>query len=646
MRKVIALFAFLLVILGSFAVSKADEGMWLLSNLPVKELQSKYNFTPTAQWVETVQLSSARLPNCSASFVSSNGLVMTNGHCAEEAVQALSTPQNNFYEKGFYAKTLADERKTGLNLKVLVSVEARGAQKPGLICEEVVLYQGGQYNSYCYKVYDDVRLVFATEKNAWFFGGDADNFEYPRFTLDVSFLRAYENDKPASTPNHFRWSKSGAKEGELIFVSGHPGSTKRLLTPEALVTERDTKVPFLLDMFRRREITTQQFMLRSRENERIAKSDLFSWQNARKLYVGKIRGLHDPRLMDGKLDFANKVLSDNSIDPAIQQKFREGRDMVADTQKAIRDLYPAVVFLLSGQAFDSRLFGYAQSIVSGDKEMAKAVLEARAGEPSLNLEYEEAKLADSITHFVEVLGVDDLTVQDLLFRYHRRPSDVARLFVQGTKLSDINQHTLIVQELAVSGTFPTGDLMVGLAQLVQRASADYANEWRAALIKERQGYAKISEALFAIYGTSVYPDATFTLRLSFGTVSGYAENGKQLNSFTTLGEAFDHAVEFGNSGDHQLPDSWVKSTKLLKLTTPLNFVSNLDITGGNSGSPVFNKDLEIVGIVFDSNIQGLVSDYDFKYDQRARSISVHSAGILEVLAKIYGANRLVRELTR
>lgn len=643
MRKTGLFVAIMALAVNLGILVNADEGMWLLSNLPVKELQSKYNFTPTAKWVETVQLSSARLPNCSSSFVSSDGLVMTNGHCAEEAVQALSTPHNNFYEKGFYATTLADERKTGLDLKVLVSVEARGIQKPGLVCEEVVLYQGGLYNNYCYKVYNDVRLVFATEKNAWFFGGDADNFEFPRYTLDVAFLRAYENDKPADTPNHFRWSKSGAQEGELIFVSGHPGSTKRLLTSEALVTERDVKAPFLLDLFRRREITTQQFMLRSRENERIAKSDLFSWQNARKLYVGKIRGLQDPKLMEARRSLEEKILRNNSIDPGVRQKFSEGRDLVADAQKTIRDLYPAIVLFSSGQGFDSRLFGYAQSITSGNKDMAKAVLGARGDEPPLNLEYEEAKLRDSLTHFFEVFGLDQPAVKPIIF--NNGPAEIARKLVNETKISDISEHRKMMQ-WSGADIQRSDDEMIKFALFVDIESQSYRKEWSAAVAKERQGYAKISEALFAIYGTSVYPDATFTLRLSFGTVSGYDENGSPVKPFTTLGEAFSHAAEFGNSGDHQLPDSWLKNRKRLNSATPLNFVSNLDITGGNSGSPVFNKDLEIVGIVFDSNIQGLVSDYDFKYDLKARSISVHSAGIIELLNKVYKADRLVKELTR
>ena len=620
----------------------ADEGMWLLSNLPLNEL-------PSDQWTEQVQKSSARLPNCSASLVSSDGLIMTNGHCAQEAVQALSTPQNNLYENGFYARTLLAEKKTSLNLKVLISVEDRGVQKQGLVCEEVILYQGGQYNNYCYKVYDDIRLVFSSEKNTWFFGGDADNFEYPRFAMDVAFLRAYENDKPAQTSNHFKWSKSGASEDELIFVSGHPGSTERMLTSAALETERDIKAPFILDLIRRREITTQQFMLRGKEQTRIAKSDLFSWQNGRKLYTGKIRGLQDLDLTDSKKIYEKKVTDDAKNKPHLTKKLEDGRLMVADAQTAIREIYSKVVLLLARHGFDSRLFKYAQSLVSGNQQFAESVLEERNNEPPLNLEYEEAKLRDSLTHFTEVFGVNNLATQDLLMRYHERPSDVASLLISSTRLADFNEHKLIVQEFIKSGSLPfgNGDLIVGLVRDIQvKHAPQYEKAWHDALEKERQGYAKISEVLFELYGTDIYPDATFTLRLSFGTVSGYEENGRQIAPFTTIGQAFAHSAEFDNTGDHQLPLSWYKARRLLRSATPLNFTSNLDITGGNSGSPVFNKELEIVGLVFDGNIHSLVSDYDYNYSPKSRAISVHSSGILEMLQKVYKADRLVKELTR
>lgn len=596
-------FSILVLILGKVLLY-ADEGMWLLNNLPLKYLQEKYGFTPTPDWVDKVQKSSARLPNCSSSFVSGDGLLMTNWHCAEEAVQGLSTAQNNLYEKGFYAPTYAQELKTGLNVKVLMKVYnvRRGAQTdPDLKCEEVPLYLGAFTETYCYKVYDDVRLVLALERNVGFFGGDADNFEYPRYTLDVAFLRAYENGKPAKTPNHFKWSKSGPNPNELIFVSGHPGSTKRLMTSDALRTERDLRVPFLLDLFRRREMTLQQYMLQGKEQKRIAVSDLFGWQNSRKLYVGKIRGLQDLHMMESKLAFERKVKSEAS--PADLADWDTGERMIREAQQSINVHFKKTMLVGRGLGFDSQIFS----------------VDDRSG---LNLEYEEYKLRDSLTHLVEVLGAEDLFVLGMLRNFGSSPSEIAHGLVNDELFTD-----KFVQYVRAEGT--------SLVQAMTNASD-----------REKQGYAMISKVLFKLYGTDVYPDATFTLRLAYGEMSGYSVNGKDFSPFTTIGEAYRHSLEFDRAGDYKLPYRWWLRRKFVNQRTPLNFVSDLDITGGNSGSPVFNKNLEIVGLVFDGNAESLTSDYDFNFNQGNRAISVHSAGILEMLSKVYRAHALVRELTR
>ncbi|OGN08118.1 MAG: hypothetical protein A3J46_06240 [Candidatus Yanofskybacteria bacterium RIFCSPHIGHO2_02_FULL_41_11] len=634
-----------LVVVGFVFVS-ADEGMWLLNNLPLKQLKDRYNFTPSSEWVEHVQKSSARLPNCSTSFVSPEGLLMTNWHCSEEAVKALSTLQKNYYEDGFYAKTFAEELKTNLNVRVLMSIEDRGVQKPGLLCEEVVLYLGGQYRSYCYKVYEDIRLVFMPERNVGFFGGDADNFEYPRYTLDVSFLRAYEGGKPARVEHYFKWSKSGAKDGELIFVSGHPGSTKRMLTYEALKTERDIKVPFLLDLFRRRELTTHQFMLRGNKQERIGESDLFGWQNVRKLYVGKIRGLQDSSLLYEKETFENRLDDSSRNDPILHSKLTAALALIEDSQNAMREIYSKYMLLVRGFGFDSRLFEYAMSLVVQNPSFAEEVFKRRLVDIPIDLEYEEAKLRDSLTHLVEVFGRDNDFVSSLFYYFGSGPVDAAHDLVNFTFISDLEQHRKMIK----SGPSPvqqSQDHMIYLANLLM------SSDERKSLIEkmkeisdgERQGYAGLSDVLFKLYGTDRYPDATFTLRLAFGTVKPvYNEKSTTTLPWTIIGEAYKHASDFGDSGDYKLPGRWYKKKSSVNLSVPLNFVSTLDITGGNSGSPVLNSNLEIVGIVFDSNIEGLVSDYDYGYSSRSRAISVHSAGIVELLSKVYGANRLIREL--
>lgn len=674
MKRFASVVVFAIAFLTIIIPTKADEGMWTLNNIPKELIKQKYNFDVTDEWLGHVQRSSARLPNCSSSFVSNDGLVFTNGHCVEGSVQALSTPQNNLYEKGFYAPTYAQELKTDRNLRVLMAavdvtkevneatakaggtvaarqsaiafIQRSASQAFDLTCEVVVLYQGGQYQNYCYKTYNDVRLVFASEKNVWFMGGDADNFEYPRYAMDVAFLRAYENGKPVKTPEHFTWSKAGANENELIFVSGHPGRTARLLTSEALKTERDVRVPFLLDLFRRREITLQQFMLRGKEQHRLAESDLFSRQNSRKLYVGKIRGLQDAKLVLSKVNLEKKAFADLQSKPGMANNFANGLIMVSEVQPAIRKDYARTMLLSRGLAFDTELYGYAQNLLSGNPGAAQKALEARLQAPPIDLEYETAKLTDSLTHLVEVFGAEDADVKEIM-KWYVSPSDAAYQIVHDSRLSNTDEHRQLVQGGAQAiEDASSADSMLRLAKYVKAQSAKYAKAFNDVFEQERRGYALISDALFAGFGTAMYPDATFTLRLSYGTISGYTHEGATIPLFTTIGGVYKHSAEFGNKGDYKLPAKWLSWKQAVNLKTKLDFVSDLDITGGNSGSPVFNTKREIVGIVFDSNIQGLASDYDYNYASKARAVAVHSSGILEILKKIYHANPLVRELTR
>jgi len=623
--------------------SYADEGMWLLNNLPLEQLKNKYDFVSTSVWVERVQKSSARLPNCSTSFVSEDGLLMTNWHCSEEAVKELSTPENNYYENGFYAPTPSQELKTNLNVRVLMSVtditkEVNNTamfsriSPVGMTCEVVILYQGGQYHSYCYKIYNDIRLVFMPEQRVGFFGGDADNFEYPRYTLDVSFLRAYEDGKPVKTPDHFTWSKTGAKEGELMFVSGHPGSTERLLTLSALETERDVRAPFLLDVFRRRELTTKQFMLRGRAEALVVESDLFSWQNARKLYAGKIKGLQDPKLFRDKKLFEADLLDKANGDPVLTNQITEGMNLISEAQKEIRPIYSQLMMTARGLGFDSDLFGlvFESLNLGSNQQNIQSVIEYRNSLSETSLRYEEAKLVDSLGHLVEVFGADSQLVRSVLSD-DMSPARAAHQFIYDSFEMEPDVATNPLLSAAVAVVAESYGLQAQYVQAVKR---------------EQEGYARLSDAMFKLLGTGVYPDATFTLRLSFGTMSGYSENGKTILPWTTIGDAYRHSADFDNAGDWKLPNKWQKRKSSVNLKTPLNFVSNLDITGGNSGSPVFNRDLEIVGIVFDSNIHGLVSDYDYDYSPQARAVAVHSAGILELLGNVYQADQLVQELIR
>ncbi len=638
--------------------SLADEGMWLLNNLPLQQLKDKYGFVPTKDWAENIQLSAVRLPNCSASFVSPDGLVMTNWHCAEEAVQKLSTASNNLYRDGFSASDKAHELKTELTLINLISVEdvtkeiettvsqdtssnlvgarraavsgviADRSTKSGLKCEAVTLYQGGQLQVYCYKVYDDVRLVFVPEAAVGFFGGDADNFEYPRHNLDISFLRAYEGGLPARTSHYFKWSKTGAADGELVFAAGHPGSTQRLLTSSALMTMRDVKVPFILDLFRRREIAIQQFALRGAEEKRTSESDLFSVQNVRKLYTGKLKGLQDPKLIKNKMGFEAELLNKASGNLQLKQQIIDSIDEIGEAQEEIRRIYPKMMMIMGTYGFDSPFFEYMVGFVaSGDVKHVQAALDHRKSLSKEALRYEEAKLINSLTHLVEFYGADNLFVLEIL--QGMGPADLARKIVYDSFVSQSNSNDPLDR--------------IALAFLTEADTLQ--DQYTAVTEKERQGYAKLSDVIFKLFGTDVYPDATFTLRLAFGTVDGYVEAGQPITPRTTIGEAYEKANLHGGVEPWHLPLRWQSAKNKVNLKTPFDFVSTLDITGGNSGSPVFNRNLEIVGLIFDGNIHSLASDYDYNYSPLNRAVAVHSAGIIEALRVIYGATNLVKELS-
>jgi hypothetical protein len=675
--------------------TKADEGMWLFNNPPLKVLQDKYHFQPTAEWLEHVQKSSVRFDNGgSGSFVSPDGLVMTNHHVGADCLGKISTKDKNYLETGFEAKSNTDEPKCeDLELNVLMSIEdvtarvagavqpsmdsasaekARRAEinniekeshdKTGLRSDVVTLYNGGLYHLYRYKQYTDVRLVFAPQKAIAFFGGDPDNFEYPRYDLDICFFRAYENDKPVHVDNYLKWSESGAKEGELIFVSGHPGRTERADTMAHIFYQRDYAVPGTLNLLRRREVLLQNYSSRSAENARRAEDELFGIQNSRKAYLGILAGLQDPAILEKKRD-AEKELRDAVMkDPKLSQAYGDGWDQVGATIKTlikIRDEYN--VFGIGpqrrAQAFNSRLFTIAIQLVRLAQETAKPNSErlreySEAGLDSLKLElfsdapvYEDmetVQLADSMGLMAEVIGEENGTVQKVLAG--KSPRDRAAELVHGTTLRDVAVRKRLA-EGGLKAIQESNDPMIQLARLIDPESRRIRQAYEQQVDEPlRQAYGKIANARFAVYGSSVYPDATFTLRLAFGEAKGYTEEGEKIPWSTTLGGTYEHAAAHNNKDPFELPKIWNERKAQLNLSTPFNFVSTADIIGGNSGSPVLNRQGELVGIIFDGDIESLILDYIYT-DQTARAVAVHSAGILEALRKIYTANRLVAELT-
>ncbi len=672
------------------AEAPADEGMWLFNNPPEKLLKEKYNFAPGQDWYTHLQRSSVRFNSGgSGSFVSADGLVLTNHHVGADCLQKLSTKERDLFAQGFYARTLAEEvRCVDLELNVLQNIEdvtdrINAAVKPGMRAGEanqarraamntvekesldktglrsdvVTLYHGGMYHLHRFKKYTDVRLVFAPEKDIAFFGGDPDNFEYPRYDLDVCFFRVYEDGKPAQIEHYLKWSAKGAGDGELVFVSGHPGRTDRLDTMTHIEFLRDRVFPYRLQRLFRAEVILAAYSAESRENARRAQDDLFGVQNSRKARLGMLAGLQDPAIMD------RKRADEEKLRQAIHGKGSRLKEPIGDPWAdvaAVLKIWDGIYYdwdlLEQGSAFGTRLFGIARTLVRLADESARPNAERLREYRESNLEslkfelfseapiyddLETIMLADSLTRLVEMKRPDDPLVMDVLAG--KSPRDRAAELIGGTKLKDV----AFRKELA--GQKPEAlrqskDPMIQLAVLVDGPARDLRKTYEEQVEEPmRQAYAKLANARFAIYGTDLYPDATFTLRLAFGLVKGYTEQGRQIPPWTTFAGLYERAQEQGNQPPFVLPERWLKQKKRLDLSTPFNFVSTADIIGGNSGSPVVNRNGEFVGIIFDGNIQSLVLDFIYT-EKEARAVSVHSASIIEALRKVYRANRLADEL--
>ena len=668
----------------------ADEGMWLFNNPPRQQLKERYGFEPTDEWLSHVQQSAVRFNSGgSGSFVSSTGLVMTNHHVGADALQKFSTADHDYIATGFHARSRDQEIKcVDLELNVLKNIEdvtarVNAAVKPGASSAEaekarravmntiekesldktgmrsdvVTLYQGGEYHLYRYKKYTDVRLVFAPEKDIAFFGGDPDNFEYPRYDLDICFFRVYENGEPAKVEHYLKWSAAGADDGELIFVAGHPGKTSRLNTVAHLEFIRDKVLPTSLNVLRRREVLLKNFSDRSLENARRAQDDYFSYQNSRKARLSGLAGLQDPAIMNAKRK------SEQALQDSLVASSGEERSVVGDVEKALarwKEIYAEYYLFETGQAFNSELFRIARTLVRLEAESKKPNSDRLREYRESNLEslkqelfseapiyddFETVKLADSLGMLLEWLGTDHPLSRASLAG--RSPKDRAAALVAGTKLKDVDRRKRFAEPTASGRTRRVGrsrDTMIELATLIdepsRRVRKIYEEEVEEPL---RQAYAKIAAARFKAMGTSTYPDATFTLRLAFGTVKGLEDGGRQIPPWTTMSGTFEHSKAHQEREPFKLPDTWLKRKDRLKLSTPMNFVSTADIIGGNSGSPVINRRGEVVGIIFDGNIQSLVLDFVYS-DVQARAVSVHSAAIVESLRKIYDARELADEL--
>jgi hypothetical protein len=672
------------VLAVSFPVD-AEEGMWTFDNPPVKQLEEKYHFTPTREWLDHVRLSSVRLNDGgSGSFISSHGLLLTNHHVARGQLQKNSTPQHDYLRDGFYAATQAEEMKSpDLEVNVLVSMEdvtprileavgkAKSAEdqfaarraimaqiekesldKTGLRSDIVTLYQGGEYWLYRYKKYTDVRLVFAPEQQIAFFGGDPDNFTYPRHDLDMALFRVYENGKPIESANYLKWNPKGAADGELVFVAGHPGSTSRLDTMAQLEFLRDVGEPATVKILENRIATLQRYSAQGAEQARQAFSQIFNLQNSLKSDKGTEQGLLDKAIMAKKQREEEEFKAKIMANPQWKAAYGGAWETIAEAERKLASRSKDRLY----HAMDSQLATLAMNIVQYVAEIKKPDGERLPGYHDAQLEslkfrllspapiypaMEIARITGALQLDITEAGADDPFLKTIL--KGRPPQQAAAELVNGTRLADVGLRRKLMDggEAAVAAS---DDPMIVLARDLDPMRREMIH-WIEDNVQgpEERGGEELGKARFAAFGKTTYPDATFTLRLSYGQVKGYPMNGTQAPPMTTFYGLYDRALSFGEKGPFSLPPRYLAGRAKLDLATPLDFVSATDVVGGNSGSPVINRNAEIVGLVFDGNIESLIGD--FVYDgETNRTVAVHTGAMTEALRKIYNAQPLLKEL--
>jgi hypothetical protein len=665
----------------------ADEGMWTFDNPPAKLIQQKYNFTLTKEWLDHVRLSCVRLNDGgSGSFVSPSGLLLTNHHVARGQLQKNSTPEHDYIKNGFYARTADEEMKSpDLEVNVLVSMEdvtrrvqesLKGAknseeefaarknaiatiereslQKTGLRSDVVTLYQGGEYWLYRYQKYTDVRLVFAPEEQAAFFGGDPDNFTYPRYDLDMALFRVYENGKPIASTNYLKWNPKGAADGDLVFVSGHPGSTSRMDTMAQLETQRDLALPTTLKLLRHRIEVLRSYASTSPEHSRQADSQIFGLENSVKAIDGEYKGLQDKNVMDTKRTDEQKFRAVVLANADWRAKYGQAWDEIAAAERKGASRLKEQFF----HGTDSQLAGLAATIVQYVAEIKKPDGERLPGYHESQIESMRYRLFSPAPIYREmeiarITGALQLDLQEMgaadpflkIVLGSKTPAQVAWELVNGTKLDDPAVRKQLVEggEAAVAAST---DPMIVLARRLDPMRRELVKwmEDNVQSVTQRAGE-QLGKARFAAYGKSTYPDATFTLRLSYGSVKGFPMNGTKAPPKTTYYGLFDRAASFDYQGPFYLPSRYLENRSKLDLSTPLNFVTTNDIVGGNSGSPVIDRNANLVGLVFDGNIESLVGDYVYDGETN-RSVAVHTAAMTEALRKLYGAQKLLEEMTQ
>lgn len=668
--------------------SQAEEGMWTYDNLPLKDLKEKYSFTPTKGWLDSLRLSSVRFMNGgSGAFISPDGLVITNFHVAFEEIQKLSSQNNNYVENGFHAGERKDELKfPDLEVNVLISMEnitdkivkaapldgvsaeanksrkdfiarleAEENEKNDQLCNIIELYNGGEYWLYKYKTYNDIRLVASPERQLAFFGGDYDNFTYPRWNLDFTICRIYENGKPVSSPYFLKINPEGPKENDLVFVSGNPGTTKRLLTYDHLVYERDNFLPALIKYLEVVSDVIKKYSALGAEQKRSLLDQSMIIENSKKVYICEYQGLLNPAIMQKKKaeenDFRRRIASK----PGFQKKYGGAFDLINKAMALKSGFINRSLFL---KYIESDLIGVALEMV----EYAVMKKKSDAGDEGINMEnvdglkhsiisakdfmldYEKMLVGELIAAF-QTLSPKDSLIKQLIG--NKNPQVITNEMFTKSQLAnaDFRKDLIIAGAEAIDSS--TDPLLV-FARVIYKAKKE-SDEFESNTITSIDNPAKemLANARFAVYGKETYPDATFTLRLNYGTVKGYAMNGTLAPWRTTMYGLIDRSLSFDGAGDFaltaKLNDMLHDGKSNISLSTTVNFCTTNDVTGGNSGSPLVNRKMEYVGLIFDGNIESIVGTYIYNMESN-RTLVVHPAYIIEALRKIYKADKVVKEM--
>ena len=675
----------LLLALASASPALGDEGMWLFNDFPSARVQAAYGFGPSKQWLDRVRLGAVRLANgCSASLVSTHGLVMTNHHCVRECVQDLSTSGDDYLAKGFYAKAQKDERRCAhIEADQLVSItdvtdrirgatagkegetfatalrqesariEGACATGPKVRCDVVDLFHGGRYHLYTYRRFQDVRLVFAPEFPMAAFGGYADNFEFPRYGFDVGFLRVYDSDAPVETPDALPWASTPAREGDLVFAAGNPGGTERVQTIEQLALQRDVVLPWVLVRLAELRGTLVQFSGGSPELFRISRARIRTVENALKARAGRREWLANPANFERKRSEDAELRAAVKKDPAKEARFGGAWAGIAQAVQADREMFARYQLAESKSGIPSDLFEYARLLVRAAGERPKpsperlreygdarlAALETRLLRPvPVPRSLEQVLVTFGLRSLRDTFGPDDPLVQAAIGK--RSPEDVAREAVAGTRLDDPKVREALWKGGAAA-VAASKDPMIALARRMDAPARAVRKEYEN---RVEGAFARNGELLFqaavAVRGTSSYPDATLTLRLSYGTIAGWSESGRQIPATTRLSGLYAR-----NTGQFPfaVAPTWLAARPRLDPEMPFDIATTNDIIGGNSGSPLINRNGEVVALIFDGNRASLGGDYGYEGETN-RAVALHGQAILEGLEKVYGARRLVTEI--